>query len=281
VAVIDEIPIQRDVIIWSHAKQEQRLIMNKKITYFLLLIFMITGCASHEKEQIKIATATKSLGEAYMAQGKHIAALKELLDAEKIIPRDPFLQYDLGLVYMARGKYDLAERHLEKAIALKNDYTEAKNSLGIVFMKQKKWDDAISMFQRIADNLLYATPHYPLSNMGWAFLGKGDLKNAEVSFKKALTIKPNFINAIHGLAATYLAQNQITLARQLLDEAILKYPDEPFLHADLAKTLEAQGLPKEATQSWQQVITLVSPAESELKKEAAKQLRRLSSGFQN
>ncbi len=112
--------------------------MNKKISYFLLLFLIITGCAPHAKEETKIAIATRSLGEAYMAQGKYIAALKELLNAEKMMPQDPFLQYDLGLVYMAREKYDLAESHLKKAVTFKNDYTAAKNSLGVVFMKQKK-----------------------------------------------------------------------------------------------------------------------------------------------
>ncbi len=245
----------------------------------MLVLLLITGCASHEKEQIKIATATRSLGEAYMAQGKHIAALRELLDAEKIIPHDPFVQYDLGLVYMAREKYDLAKSHLKKAIVLKNDYSAAQNSLGVVFMKQKKWDAAISLFKKTAGNLLYGTPHYPLSNMGWAYLGKRDLKNAERNCKKALKVKPDFINAIHGLATTYLAKEQITIARQLLDESILKYPDAPILHADLAKTLEALGLQKAAKQSWQQVINLAP--ENELTKEATKQLKRLSSGFHN
>ncbi len=251
--------------------------MKKKIPYFLILLLVITGCVSHKKEQIKIASATRSLGEAYMAQGNYIAALRELLDAEKIIPLDPFLQYDLGLVYMAREKYDLAESHLKKAIALKNDYTAAQNSLGVVFMKQKKWDAAITLFQKTADNLLYGTPHYPLSNMGWAFLGKDSLKEAEKNFKKALKLNPNFINAIHGLATTYLAQSQISIARQLLDKSILKYPDIPIFHADLAKALEKLGLRKEARQSWQQVIKLAP--ESELTKEAVNELTRLSSGF--
>jgi len=92
-----------------------------------------------------------------------------------------------------------------------------------------------------------------------------------------LKLNPNFINAIHGLATTYLAQSQISIARQLLDKSILKYPDIPIFHADLAKALEKLGLRKEARQSWQQVIKLAP--ESELTKEAVNELTRLSSGF--
>ncbi len=244
--------------------------MNKNMQYFLLVLLIITGCTSHTKEQIKIATTTRSLGEVYMAQGNHIAALKELTNAEKIMPDDPFLQYDLGLVYLACEKYEPAEMHLKKAISLKEDYTAAMNSLGVVLMKQKKWDGAISLFRETADNLLYATPHYPLSNMGWAFLGKGDLMGAEASFKKALKAKPDFINAIHGLATTYLAQGQAHLSRQLLDRSILKYPDAPILHADLARTMEALGDLKMAKKSWQQVIRLAP--DSELAEEASRHM---------
>ena len=230
--------------------------MTKKIPYFLLVLFVITGCASHAKDQIKIATSTRSLGEAYLVQGNHIAALRELLNAEKMIPHDLFLQYDLGLVYMALEKYDLAEIHLNKAIGIKNDYTAAMNSLGVVLMKQKKWDTAISLFQKTAGNLIYATPHYPLSNMGWAYLGKGDYMKAEASFKKALKTKPDFINAIHGLATTYLTTGQAHSSRQLLDKAISKYPASPVLHADLARTLEMTKQFSGAKRSWKQVIHL-------------------------
>lgn len=245
--------------------------MNKKIQSFILALLVISGCAAHTKDQLKIAASTRALGEAYLAQGNPIAALKEFTSAEKITPDDPYLHYDLGLTYLAREKYALAEMHLQKAITLKNNYTAAMNSLGVVLMKQKKWDGAIALFRATADNLLYTTPHYPLSNMGWAFLGKGNFKSAETSFKKALRAKPNFINAIHGLATTYLTGGQTTLARRLLDRSILKYPDAPILHADLAKTLEAQGLKKEACQSWRQVMRL-NP-EGELGEEAMVRLK--------
>ena len=248
--------------------------MNKKIPYLLLAFLVITGCTSQSKEQIKIATSTRHLGENYLAQGNPIAALKELTDAQKITPDDPYIHYALGMVYYDMGKYGLSESHLKRAIELKPGYTEAMNSLGGVLMKQKKWDGAIALFRQTAGNLLYTTPHFPLSNMGWAFLHKGDYMNAEASFKKALKAKPDFINAIHGLTSVYLAKGQTRLSRQSLEKALAKYPHSAILHADLAKTLEILGLRREARQSWLQVISL-APG-SELSEKATKQVSRLS-----
>ncbi len=246
--------------------------MTKLIPCCFILILM-AGCASHTQEppqDRQVAASTKALGEAYMAQGNYIAALRELLNAEKKLPKDPSLQYDLGLVYLAREKYGLAESRFKKAISMKKNYTAAKNSLGVVFLKQRKWDAAISMFREISEDLLYATPHYPLSNMGWAYLGKGDYMGAQANFKRALKAKPDFINAIHGLATTYLAGGQPQRSRQVLDKAVSKYPDSPVLYSDLARTLEMMGEFTAAKTSWQQVIRLAP--DSGLADEARKQL---------
>jgi len=244
--------------------------MYLKMQYLILVFIVMVGCSSHTKEQAKIAIATRALGEAYMTQGNHRAALRELDNAQKITPNDPFLQYDLGLVYMALEKYDQAEIHLKKAIEIKSDYTAAMNSLGAVLMKQKRWDAAISFFKRTADSLLYTTPHYPLSNMGWAYLGKKDYMRAETSFKKALKAKPDFINAIHGLATTYLSTGQVQRSQKLLNKAISKFPGVPIFHADFAKALEMEGQFSMAKRAWKLVIDLAP--DSELADEARQRL---------
>lgn len=225
---------------------------------FFLIFMMLTGCvsATHNKNKIKIATAEKRLGEAYMAQGQHAAALKELLNAEKELPGDPFLQYDLGLVYLARKRFKQAEIRFRKAIAMKEDYSVAKNSLGVVLMRQGKWDQAIVQFTEVLEDLLYATLHYPVSNMGWVYLEKRDYKNAELYFKKALEIQPDFINAIHGLASTYTQWGKFSQSFSILKRAISKHPTTAILHADLAVVQTKTGNNAAARRSWNQVIQL-------------------------
>ena len=238
----------------------------------LILFFFISSCGFNLKNQ-QIAFATKKLGEAYLAQGNYTAALKEFLDAEKIIPNNWFLENDLGLVYMAKQRPDIAEIHFKKAVKLKPDYIPAKNNLGTAYLKQNKWDLAIEIFKSISDNLVYATPHFPLSNLGWGYLGKKEYNSARKYFLKALKIKFDFINAIHGLANVYIKTRQFTLALNIINQAIQDSPSSVILYADLAEIYEAKQEFLKAKNSWEQVIKL-SP-KSMLGKQAQKRLNNL------
>lgn len=194
-----------------------------------------------------------------MAQGNYTAALKELIKAEKITPDDPYLHNDLGLTYMAKNRPDLAENHFKKAINIKPDYVPAKNNLGSSYLKQEKWDLAIESFKAISDDLLYATPHYPLSNLGWAYLGKKNLKAAEHYFSMALREKSDFINAIHGLATVYMKRSKLQSAFNLLNKGIEKNSKTAaiaVLYADLARVYEKRGQHAKAKSSWKKVIDL-------------------------
>ncbi len=242
-----------------------------------LLIFSCSTTTRTENKSFEIAQDSKSLGEAYMNQGNYTAALKELMDAEKTLPNDPYLQNDLGLVYLAKQRLDLAERHFSKAIALKPDYIPAKNNLGTVYLKQNRWDDAINLFKVISENLLYATPHFSLTNLGWAYLGKQNFIQARDSFHKALKFAPDFVNAIHGLATVYIRTQQSYLAEPLLLKALKSNPNAVILHADLATAYETMHQLSKAKQSWQTVLQLepIGP----LSEEAELRIRHIEQTF--
>lgn len=263
--------------------------MKKKNIITLILISLILSllcsCATTTKtpkansQQIRMATATKELGEAYMAQGDYTAALNEFIKAEKITPSDPYLHNDLGLTYMAKKRFDLAEEHFKKAIELNPDYIPAKNNLGSSYLKQQKWDLAIACFQEISGNLLYATPHYPLSNLGWAYLGKKDLALAKKYFLMALESQPDFLNAIHGLAITYIESFELKSAFQIINKGIEKEKNlgsggVAILYADLARVYEKNRQFDKAKESWQKVIDL-APIDSGLTQEANDKIHQL------
>jgi len=138
--------------------------------------YMLFSCATSgdSQQKIQVAQSIKKEGDIFQAQGNYTAALTKFLEAEKTIPRDPYLQNSLGLAYMGKKRYELAVGAFQKALALKPDYIEAENNLGAAYLRQKKWDTAISQFQKVLENLIYPTPHYPLTNLGWAYLGKKD-----------------------------------------------------------------------------------------------------------
>jgi type IV pilus assembly protein PilF len=251
--------------------------MKNLICLFFAFLFLIS-CASKNTDvgsKKDIAIATQRVGEEYYNSGKYTAALRNLLDAYKTLPDDPWLNNSLGLVYLAKNRPDLAETHFKKALDLKPDYTQAKNNLGATYLKQKKWDLAIQCFKEISGNLLYATPETPLANLGWAYFHQKMYKTAKKYFEKSLEIRPDFLIAIHGLASIYTETGYYPPAIDFLHRALEKAPGAAILHADLAKIYTALKDFKKAKKSWEVVLKLV-PETSPLAREATKKLFELN-----
>jgi Flp pilus assembly protein TadD len=106
----------------------------------LLLICVLISCTTKNIENQKaLSEASRSLGEAYLRQGRIRAALKELKKAEELNPTDFILQDDLGLAYLYLGNEDRAIFHFKKALELNENYTPARNNLGHAYAENKEW----------------------------------------------------------------------------------------------------------------------------------------------
>ncbi len=215
----------------------------KKILILILGAYILCACATtmdHQKKG-KLAKAIQKEGDVFHSQGNYTAALAKLLDAEKLTPNDPYLQNSLGLAYMGKKRYDLAVTAFKKALLAKPSYTVAINNLGAAYLRQKKWNTAIVQFNLVLENLIYPTPHFPLANIGWAYLGKLHYPNAMNYFLKSLDEKPGFTTAIHGIAQVYLRTGQTGRAIKYLHKTLKRNPVVAILHADLALAYEKKA----------------------------------------
>ncbi|RLC26978.1 MAG: pilus assembly protein PilF [Deltaproteobacteria bacterium] len=238
----------------------------------LLLFFCIASCAANIEVRKKQEEASRSLGEAYMQQRDFSSALREFLKAENLYSQDPYLQNDLGLAYMAKDRLDLAIKHFKKAVKLKPDYTPARNNLGTAYLAKKEWDGAIACFKEIIDDVLYATPHYPLTNLGWAYYNKQECELAEKYYCEALKLEPNFVIALRGLGQTYIAMKRPADAITMLEKAVKNYPRSAESYFYLAKAYSLSHEYKKAISAYKEVIELApdSAFAHEAEKEAEK-----------
>lgn len=224
----------------------------------LICLLMLTSCtADHSRiRSHQQGEALRNLAEAYMADGNFTFALRELLEAEQMIPDDPFLHNDLGLVYLAKKRYDLSIESFRKAVSLNPDYIPARNNLGTAYLAKGDWDAAIEIFQELSENLLYGTPHYPLSNLGWAYYNKKDYRKAQSYYLQALRIEPKFIIALRGLAKTYAATGETKQAIDTLEKAIAISPRFSELYYDMGETYELAGDRRQAVSAYRKVISI-------------------------
>lgn len=246
-----------------------------KINHLVLsvfLIFCIASCAANIEVLKKQEKASRNLGEAYMQQEDFSSALREFLKAEELYSKDPYLQFDLGYAYMKKNRLELAIKHYKKAMKLKPDYASAKNNLGTAYLANKEWDEAIACFKEIVDNIFYATPQNPLTNLGWAYYNKQEYELAEKYFFDALKSEPNFIMAMLGLGRNYMAMGRAADAVAILEKAVKIYPRSAELYFYLVRAYSLSGEYKKAISTYNKVIELVpeSPLAIEAQKEAKK-----------
>jgi len=242
-------------------------------TVIIILIFGSVSCTANLEMKKKQANASRNLGEAYYQQRNYPEALGEFLKSETIYPGDPFLQNDLGLTYKAMKKMDLAVKHFKKAIEIKPDYAPALNNLGTAYLKKKEWDTAIKCFKEVTENLLYATPHFPLSNLGWAYYNKKEYELAEKFYLKALEINPNFINALVGLGKTYAVMGRSPEAVATLEKAVKDYPRLGQLYLELARAYTLSGEYKKALDTYKKAVEFAP--DSALARKAEREARKI------
>ncbi|MBC8392985.1 MAG: tetratricopeptide repeat protein [Deltaproteobacteria bacterium] len=265
---------------------KQRQIVKAACVIFL---WLCVGCTANLEALKRESEAIRNVGEAYMAEGKYTDALRELLEAEKLYADDPFLQDKLGIAYLAKKRPDLAVIHFKKALELKPDFAFAKNNLGTAYMELKNWDAAISCFKGVAGNLIYATPHFPRFNMGWAYYNKKDYVSSEKYYIEALRHYRDgfqkddiYYKALRGLGRTYIAMGRLSDARKTIEEALKDdaaktYPgfEIILLYFDLAEVSTSLGDFKKAMDAYDMIINIApdTPAAEKAAKDAAR-LRR-------
>jgi len=233
--------------------------MNRRwfdVSILIIMVICVVSCSANLEVRKQQGEAARNLGEAYYRNGNYTAALREFLKAEALYPDDPFLQNDLGLAYKAKRQLDLAIQHFERALEIKPDYPPAKNNLGAVYLDKQEWDTAIEYFKKVEKNLLYATPHLPLANLGWAYYNKKEYSIAERYYLEALDLEPRFVNAMRGLGLIYMATGRIEEAIKILERAVNEYPDYAQLYFDLGKIYTLSHDEEKALRAYQKINEL-------------------------
>jgi tetratricopeptide (TPR) repeat protein len=239
----------------------------------LVLMPLLMACGANKYELQRREKALRDLGVEYLRNGDTTKALQTLLEAEEIYPEDHILQWYLGKAYFSKGENKLAVKHLNNAVDLKPDFGPAINDLGVVYLSMNNYDAAIAEFQKVIGAVLYATPHYPLSNLGYAYYLKKQYEMSASFYLRALEFEPNYPVALRGLGRTYVEMGKGAEAVAALTAAVEIRPDFSEAHYDLGRAYLLLGNYKKAKAAFEKVVVL-SP-ESSFAREARKVLNQL------
>lgn len=150
-----------------------------------------TGAPAVETEASNRAKAFTNLAGEYFMRGQMKVALEEVRKAIQADNRYGPAYNVLGLIYMELAEDKLAEENFRKAIELDRANSEAHNNFGWFLCTRGRYDEGLAAFTEALRNPLYAQPEQALTNAALCNEKKGDIRQAEAYYAKALKLQPD------------------------------------------------------------------------------------------
>jgi len=152
-----------------------------------------------------------------------------------------------------KGKQDLAVAVLAESLNVFPNDADIHNEFGKLLMDMRQYDKAAAEFQK---SLQIRQDHHPYYNLGLVCLAEHKPKEALSYFRKALKIKPDYVQAMNNAACILVDLGQI-------DEAIVQFrnileirPGDIDARNNYGKVLYRQGKYSEAVEQWRFAIQL-------------------------
>ncbi|MEH2066333.1 MAG: tetratricopeptide repeat protein [Nostoc sp.] len=171
-----------------------------------------------------------SLGNLHQAQGQLTAAQAAYQQALVLEPNLVAIHNNLGYTLQQQGKFEEAIACYEKALELQPNCIEAEVSLGNILYEQGK----LSREQKL---------HYAQLNhkLGSARKKVGDLKTAVISYKQAIALQPDLLEAYYNLALTLQEQGELEEAITCYQKLLELNANYREVHLNLGKISQQQN----------------------------------------
>jgi type IV pilus assembly protein PilF len=226
----------------------------------LILTLSLVACATSGKEDPATTKALLHLqvGTAHLMKGNYPLALKELLEAERLDPKEPTIQNNLGLAYLVREKYDDAEKHFKNALELNNNYTDARNNLGRLYIDVGLYPKAIQELETAAADLTYEQPEKSWSNLGQAYFMATQYQKAKLAFQNSLKNRHGSCFTMNYYGRALFELKEFKTAAESLDQAVKLCEksnfDEPHFYS--AMSFYKLGRVEQARARCQEILQL-------------------------
>jgi type IV pilus assembly protein PilF len=137
-------------------------------------------------------------------QGDYKSAYAEFQQAVQLDDTLADAHNGLGLLlHLNYQKLPESEAQYKRALELQPTFPEAHVNLGNLYLDEGRYDEAIVQYEIALNDMLYRTPHFAQSNLGWALYKKGQTEKAIESVRAAITVAPNFCQGWRTLGLIY------------------------------------------------------------------------------
>jgi Tfp pilus assembly protein PilF len=235
------------------------------------LLLVLPGCGVKQareelaEQNAKRANSHFNIAVNHQENGRVELALRELLTAHRLDPKNPKILHGLAIAYLRKGKEAEAEEYMKQALVIRPDYQEARYNLSTLYMRQGRFEKCIAQSQILYDDPTFAEPWRALANWGWSSyqLGRvdegrsqlihaldynsrywpsvlnlgileseqGNQREAIGYFEQVLTLGPDASTTAevnYRLGEIYVSQGKHRQAIKVLRTAVVKAPTDPW-----------------------------------------------------
>ncbi|SEG67165.1 Flp pilus assembly protein TadD, contains TPR repeats [Bryocella elongata] len=178
--------------------------------------------------------------------------LATLLDEQK--PREPAFYIELGDALRHNGQLDAAIASYRKALELDPQSSRAARRLGVALAGASRPTEALQVLTTaIASD---PTNELLLYERAQVETHSGDSTSAISDLRKALTLRPDYADALNNLGSLLAQAGQSQEAESALRQAVSINPYDAAARSNLGKLLSAQGQTGEAAFQLQRAASL-------------------------
>lgn len=153
--------------------------------------FVLGGCVTtteggfkaDRKEEVtrRVEAATQ-----YLQKGNTEQAIVHLRRALELDPRSAPVNETLARVFAQSGEYELADQHFRAAVEIEPGFSRARNNYAAFLFSRGDIDGAIAQLEKVVADTLYEKRADAFTNLGKAYLRKGQDAKAEEAFDRAV-----------------------------------------------------------------------------------------------
>lgn len=186
-----------------------------------LILILTLSCSSSSKKSAveKKAEIYYNQGTADLINKDYTHALKNLLQAYSLSPKDSRIANNLGMAYYFKKDSEMAVRYLKKAIELDQKNADARVNLATVRMEEGNLAAAEAEYKQILKILTYESQFRTYYNLGVISLKRKNYAQAVRYFRDSIETNKQYCPSHYELGKIAYAQRNYELALKKFKDA--------------------------------------------------------------
>lgn len=174
-------------------------------------------------ERITAANTLFDAGDYPAARAEYEAILAEEMAKETPNPEAHMLNLNIGNAAFEMGDYDAAVAAYQALLAKSPDNREARLGVVNVYLMNRQLDEAVAELEQL--DLTAVNDPVVFYNIGSLFFDQGQSAQAEIYYRQAVDLDPNFADAYMQLGLSLIQQGKMQEAKPHLEKVVELAPE--------------------------------------------------------